>query len=269
MVKVVLIKPYPFDEHFHKYPIDQIGKFLMSNEILITKEIKNENYMEDIVHLLDMAECRKKDKSIIGDTIKIFYDTKSTYKMIFLDSNNKKNSNAYNLISSIFHYEGHKVYYKSVIVKLDCDQNLLDITKEDIIKLLDKKQNHIGVRLTQDNIIKEVSMNNFWIISDKSLRDFNKKIVHYAGYHLIILTESDDFTLEQNENTKYIFALIDHLKHNMCDFTKEEYLKLITEPYTEIHCENPNYPQLSIIEDDQEKQLHNINTIQKELEKKM
>lgn len=263
MVKVVLINPYPFDEHFHKYPIDHIGRFLMSSDILVTKEITSENYMEDIIDFLKMNEYRKFDQSIVGDTMKIFYDTKGTYKMIFLDSKNKKNSNAYNLISSIFHNEAHKVYYPSVIVKLDENNELVDITKDFVIKLLDKRQNHIGVRITKDSI-KEVSMNNCWMVSDKSLHHFTKKIIHYSGYHLLILTESDDFSLEQNENTKYIFALIDNLKHNICDFTLEEYTRLKDLPNEEINCENPNFSEITKIEDEQ----LDHNTGQIKIEKK-
>lgn len=249
MVKVVLINPYPLDENFYKYPMDKIGKFLMSSDILETKEITSKDYMEDIIEFLKMNDYRKSVPSIVGDTMKIFYDTKSTYKMIFLDSKDKKNSNAFNLISSIFHNEGYKIYYPSVIVKLDESNELVDITKENVIKLLDKRQNHIGIRVTKD-AIKEVSMNNCWMVSDKCLRHFQKQIIHYSGYYLLIMTESEDFSLEQNENTKYIFALIDRFKHNMCDFTKEEYLKLIQLPNEEIDCDNPNFSETTKIEND-------------------
>jgi hypothetical protein len=242
MVKKVVIKPEKLDDDFLFQPMGQIGRYLMTNDILQVKEIVEEDIMEDIVGFLEMVKIRDLDKSVIGDTLKIFYTPKFTYKMVFMETDSK-NKEYYNLIASIFHPEGKKIYYNAVIIKTDKDDNYCNVSKEEVIELLEKRQIHIGVKVHNDTVC-EVTMDNAWNLVNEniSLSGYIKKIIPYTGYFLLIITKGDSFELTGDENIKYIFAVVDKCKKVICDFYKEEYLKLLdTEYIEELDVDNPSF----------------------------
>jgi len=244
MVKIVLIKPHKFDETFLFLSMNQIGVMLMENEtILNSREISQNDHMEDIIGHLEMPTI--KDPGLIGDTLKIFYDKDFTYKILFVEGTLKSESE-YNLLASILHPEGKKVYYNTVIVKLNKDNEFVDLTREEVIKLIDKRRNHIGIQVGSN--IKEVEMDNYWTLKNgESLRNFNKKVVSHSGYFLIILTDNTNYELTNSNNKKYIFAFVDKCKKVMCDLTLDEYKLIIkVDNRDEIDIDNPYHYCLEI-----------------------
>lgn len=237
MIKVVLIYPYLFDNTFLFLPMDQIGKMLMKEDIIIEKEVSE--VVEESIELMEMDKIREIKKDLIGDTLKVFYTKEYTYKMLLLDTK-EPDKDKYNLLASILHSEGQKIYYNIVIVKMDKENNYINISKEEVIQLIEKRRIHTGVRLSKK--VEEVSMDNNWNIIElgESIREYKKKIINVNGYNLIILSENGNYELEEYDN-KYIFAFLDKYKKVLCDFTKEEYYKILNNNQEEIEIDNPNF----------------------------
>ena len=208
MIKVVLIYPYLFDNTFLFLPMDQIGKMLMKEDIIIEKEVSE--VVEESIELMEMDKIREIKKDLIGDTLKVFYTKEYTYKMLLLDTK-EPDKDKYNLLASILHSEGQKIYYNIVIVKMDKENNYINISKEEVIQLIEKRRIHTGVRLSKK--VEEVSMDNNWNIIElgESIREYKKKIINVNGYNLIILSENGNYELEEYDN-KYIFAFLDKYK---------------------------------------------------------
>ena len=241
MVKIVQVIPYAFDNTFIFLSMDQIGKTLMTSPVLKEIETSSEDLVNNLVEYTDMNNIQKKDTSVVGDTIKIFYTPEFTYKMIFVEGKNiSKDQSKYNLITSMLHTEGKKLYYNGVIVKLNDKDEYCDITKEEVISLIERRRVHKGIKITQTKV-QEVDIDNNWNC-DVSLREYKKKLCTVSGYFLIILSKDDDFDLSctSTNSTKYIFSFVDKYRKTMGDFYKKEYEYLLTYKDTkEVEADNP------------------------------
>ena len=241
MVKIVQIIPYAFDNTFIFLSMDQIGKTLMTSSVFKELETSSEDLVNNLVEYTEMNCIQKIDTTVVGDTIKIFYTPEFTYKMIFVEGKHiSKDQSKYNLITSMLHTEGKKLYYNGVIVKLNNKDEYCDITKEEVISLIERRRVHKGIKINQTKV-QEVEIDNNWNC-DVSLREFKKKICTVSGYFLIILSKDDDFDLSctSTNSTKYIFSFVDKYRKTMGDFYKKEYEYLLTYKDTkEVEADNP------------------------------
>ena len=87
----------------------------------------------------------------------------------------------------MLHTEGKKLYYNGVIVKLNDKDEYCDITKEEVISLIERRRVHKGIKITQTKV-QEVDIDNNWNC-DVSLREYKKKLCTVSGYFLIILSK--------------------------------------------------------------------------------
>jgi hypothetical protein len=230
----VLIKPSNISTDDIYGLIDLMGKSIMSNDSIQNINISKDNYLKEIIPLLNFEE------KLIGDTDTIFYDQKSVYKMIYCTNKNFPR----NILGSIFHPEGIVIYGNVVIIKIDNDSEIIDCMKEDIVKLMINRREHKGIYLKNGIFIKDIIIDNRWNIKGHDISNYKKQILTIYNYHIIIISKNN-CTLSDNEE-KYIFALLDEKRKVIVDFSNEEFemLKKIKDyPELTIDCfDNPKNP---------------------------
>lgn len=207
----VLIKPSNISTDDIYGLIDLMGKSIMSNESIQNINISEENYLKEIIPLLNFEE------GLIGDTDTIFYDQKSVYKMIFCSNKNFSR----NILGSIFHPEGVVIYGNVVIIKMDNDNKIIDCVKEDIVKLMINRREHKGIYLKNGIYVKDITIDNRWNIKDHDISSYKKQILAIYNYHIIIISKNNCILLDNEE--KYIFALLDEKRKVIVDFSNEEF----------------------------------------------
>lgn len=219
MVKISILRNETLSTEMLYFSIDSMGKYIMSNNFIQEEEVNETRYMEEIIKHLKVTDS----VSFIGETDTIFFNNKETYKLIHYTVKDKLDNN---LIASIFHPEGKVVRGYSAVLKFNQDENLCNCLKEDIIKLLIKRREHLGLHIKNSNI-KMVTMDNKWNIveNNSSLAGKIKKIIGIYNYFVILISDVPcEFS---DEKEKYIFGLLDHNKKVLIDFSEEEYNLLI------------------------------------------
>jgi hypothetical protein len=215
----VLIKPSNISTDDIYGLIDLMGKSIMADDSIQNITISEDNYLKEIIPLLNFEE------GLIGDTDTIFYDQNSVYKMIYCSNKNFSR----NIFGSIFHPEGIVIYGNVVIIKMDNDSKIIDCIKEEIVKLMINRREHKGIYLKNGIYVKDIIIDNRWNIKDHDISNYKKQIITIYNYHIIMISKNNCILLDNEE--KYIFALLDDKRKVIVDFSEGEFemLKKISE----------------------------------------
>jgi hypothetical protein len=231
MIKSLLINsiPLPVEEIFST-SVDRLGRFIMSNtdNVIVPIELPHESYMEKIVDYLDFSSF----KNSIGNTDTLFFNKDNVIKIIYIHLSKDTEQN---ILASILQPESKTIRGKAIILKYNENQDLVDFTKEDLIKLLVKRREHEGLHIKNKEILT-VTIDNRWnLLSGIDLSKKYKQIVRVCNYYLLIISDNKDGYFDDDQE-KYIFSFLDRYKKTIIDFSEIEF-KLLLEKKN-VHSEN-------------------------------
>lgn len=139
----------------------------------------------------------------IGDTVKIYQDRGgNVFKMVFMDfEGDAAQRPTYNLLASILHHEGRKIYGKAVVVRMSSSNEALDCSDDDVLNILYRRAWHTGLWFKdgQDSPPQEVEIDNRWIVKGEDglcISEWAKVQCHdIEGNLLLKVSKGDEYFL--------------------------------------------------------------------------
>jgi len=101
MISCIVIEPSDISNENIYNSIDLMGKFIMGNDNIISKNISENKYLEEIIPFLNFTN------ELVGDTDLVFYNENYAYKMLYCSNKEFQR----NVLGSIFHPEGIVIYH--------------------------------------------------------------------------------------------------------------------------------------------------------------
>lgn len=183
--------------------------------------------VEQIITHLDFIKLRQTHPTTVGDTLTIFRDNAAMYRMTFIDFSSSQNSKSdvfYNVVASIFHNQGQRVWGNAIITKLDTQDNPIDCTPDDVLRIVYRRAWHKGFLMpSQDKVAsgvkpKEVEIDNGWNIkgSDENISANNKKRTYDSK-------EKPCVRVDTSNGDYYLFSLLDEEGRVMIDMDVDTY----------------------------------------------
>lgn len=203
-------------------PFEKLASTIMGddNETLLTTSVLTD---EAMAVRIGFVQAREKAPDIIGDTVVISRSALGTTSMCFLDYTcvQKESLAVYNTIASILHPAGLSVYGSAYFVhvkQLDGIETANEVTKEDIIFILQKRVQHCGVVLTENP--QEIIVNNAWhVIRGPDIHNLGNR-------HKNVITIDDLYFLVLRGDPEVVFLFLDKELKTLDDLDIMTYQKL-------------------------------------------
>ena len=148
----------------------------------------------------------------IGDTTPVFIDHKKgrTYKMVYIDfqGNHVTARPQYNLLASILHHEGRKIYGRAMLVCVaNKDTELYPCVPDDVLHILYRRAWHHGIWFPEGDggVPQQVEIDNRWIVrgkGDMCISEWHKAYCSdKQGRPMLKVSKDKEF---------FLFALLDN-----------------------------------------------------------
>ena len=164
MTKSILIKPSEVPHDLIFSPAEQLVGYASKNRDQLFGHVGAEP--EDMVVNLDFPEALQKDASAIGDTVVVYRRGDDSYHMTYIEFTVKEKPFPCNVLASILHNVGHKIWGKAVITK-HCKSSIVDCGIDDVLNILYRRAWHTGILTKKDGGTEKVEMDNYWNVKLK------------------------------------------------------------------------------------------------------
>lgn len=229
---MLLIKPTDIDIKIWNGPFGQICNEIMKIKDDIYVDLWNDNvkldtYMDVVSKHLD---CKKfLDLGYIGSSRIIDYNEHHTYHMMFITIINGENYQK-NQFGSLFNPSIQPIYENIMIMKLDQQNNILHMSFEEILPIIEKKRLHKCVYVDENGDASQVTINNAWNVLEKEddVNIFlkNYKLKKTIGKYILLILSNNNSQNIFGKGPMYILTFLNNEFKMLADFTVKEYLLL-------------------------------------------
>lgn len=190
---------------------EEVASHLSQNKADLLVPVRVES-TEDIISALDFHVYDR--KATVGDTVTIFKDDGNRiFKMSFLDHGESQDKPEYNLLASILHNHGHKVWGKAVVTVVGASGGeYLSCVQDDVVRILYRRAWHKGVLTTPEGDKREVEIDNCWNLrGEGTLANKRKSKVQGPNGEPRVMVDTPEGV--------YLFALLDENGCVLIDLT--------------------------------------------------
>jgi len=168
-----------------KYAFGQLAQYLNQADFVSVVHLEEGQEEQSIVKHFGLPP----GAAAVGDTRLVFRWARAWDKLCFSECEDR---GGFNLIASILHPEGHKVWGNALVVRVDpLEEGYLGgLQREDLIRLVEKRTFHTCIEVTADGASVERVCDNRWSVGTDCLANKKKTVIEGKKFPLLVVCDS-------------------------------------------------------------------------------